>query len=125
MLRCFALGPSRSRGSTAESLEVVSEQQLSQTCLAAYVKDGSVWLAFADGRHEAVDRLLAARSPMLQFALESAGEKSEYLQHRERIFQWYQYVQAVGRNEPAEHAIGTLIYLRQLLVRDRPSSPAT
>jgi hypothetical protein len=117
MLRCFSIGSSRSRRTSDEALEAVSEEQLSETCLAAYVKDGSVWLAFADGRHLRVNSIVANRSPLLQCALDSAAGGSEYLQYRDRIFQWHQYVTAVDRLDKWGNSISTLTILRQLLVR--------
>lgn len=116
MLRCFSIGSSRSRRQAGEGLEAVSEHQISQTCLAAYVKAGSVWLAFADGRHVRVATHLLQRSPLLQNALESAMGKSEYLQHRERIFQWHQYAAAMDLDATWDSSTSTLIILRQLLV---------
>lgn len=118
MLRCFSIGSSRSRRKADDALEAVSEQQISHTCLAVYVKAGCVWLAFADGRHDRVDTHLAVRSPLLQCALESAGGKSEYLQHRERIFHWHQYVSEMDLNaDNWDASSSTLTILRQLLVR--------
>ena len=75
-----------------------------------------MWLAFADGRHVRVEAHLVQKSPLLQYALELAAGTSEYLQHRERIFQWHQYATAMYVHATWDSSTSTLIILRQLLV---------